>query len=90
MKFILNEIFSSKINQYLVLVDEEKKYYVGFLEPTFNRMSEYWVYFKVPNDLAIYTSNILNENEVSNFVQECINGKHKDLKLPFDIEIVIN
>ena len=89
MKLILNEIFSSKINQYLVLNDEEKKYYISFLEPTFNRMSEYWVYFKMPDYLEVYILNDLNEKDISRFVKECINGKHKELKLPSDIEVTV-
>lgn len=89
MKLILNEIFSSKINQYLVLNDEEKKYYISFLEPTFNRMSEYWVYFKMPDYLEVYILNDLNEKNISRFVKECINGKHKELKLPSDIEVTV-
>lgn len=60
------------------------------MEPTFNRMSEYWVYFMIPDYFEIYMLTDLNETDISNFVEECIKGKHIEFKLPSDIEVIVN
>lgn len=53
-------------------------------------MSEYWVYFMIPDYFEIYMLTDLNETDISNFVEECIKGKHIEFKLPSDIEVIVN
>lgn len=54
-------------------------FYISYPEPTPNRQSDYEVYYKLPDELV--NTAINNPIELGDFVNECRQGLHANLKI---------